>query len=155
MQRKPMSGRCVSQAATFQLVVVKRITAVILLLFFGLLAALFGQPADANALPLGKSCQTIQRALDKLPADGGEVIIPAGTYLCTKPIVLDKSRVKLRGAGPATLLKLADNANAPVIVMGSTENVPSKTVKYLVVSDLMIDGNRAHLVILLPTKVRG
>jgi polygalacturonase len=120
------------------------ITAAILFLFFGLLAALFGPDANANNLPTEKSCDRIQAAVNKLPAEGGEVSIPAGTYVCTKPIVLDKNRVKLRGAGPATLLKLADGANAPVIVMGTTENVPSKTVKHLVISDLMIDGNRAN-----------
>lgn len=122
---------------------IKAIKAGILLLFFGLLAALFGPSAEASNT-LEKSCHSIQVAVNKLPAEGGEVTIPPGTYICTKPIVLDKSRIKLRGSGPATLLKLADGANAPVIVMGSTENVPSKAVKHLVISDLMIDGNRAN-----------
>jgi polygalacturonase len=109
-----------------------------------LFLSFFGQSVFAINVTTEKTCYAIQAAVNKLPADGGEVSIPAGTYLCTKPIVLNKSRVKLRGAGPATLLKLANGANAPVIVMGTTENIPSKTVKHLVVSDLMIDGNRAN-----------
>lgn len=111
------------------------------LIVFGVL---FCQSTLAVNLNNDKTCHSIQAAIDKLPADGGEVNIPAGTFLCSKPIILDKNRVKLHGAGPATLLKLANGANAPVIVMGSTESVPSKTVKHLVVSDLMIDGNRAN-----------
>lgn len=91
-----------------------------------------------------KSCESIQAAINKIPDAGGEVRIAAGTYICTKPIVLDRNNITLRGEGTSTLLRLADNINAPVIVMGSTENIPSKATRYLRVSDLMIDGNRAN-----------
>jgi hypothetical protein len=91
-----------------------------------------------------KTCTAIQNAINKLPAEGGEVTLAAGTYLCTHPIVIDRNNIVLRGMGPATLLRLADNINAPVIVMGTTENVPSRAVRYVRVTDLMIDGNRAN-----------
>lgn len=124
--------------------IVHRITYIGKSLIVTLFLSSFGQSVFAINLTAEKTCHAIQAAINKLPADGGEVSIPAGTYVCSTPIVLDKSRVKLRGAGPATLLKLADGANSPVIIMGTTETIPSKTVKHLVVSDLMIDGNRVN-----------
>jgi hypothetical protein len=39
-------------------------------------------------------------------------------------------------------LRLADNANCPVIIMGEPVNHPTTVVKNLRVSDLFIDGNR-------------
>ncbi len=99
---------------------------------------------SATSVTSNKSCDSIQAAISKLPAAGGEVRVAAGEYTCTKPIVLDRNNITLRGEGTSTILRLADNINAPVIVMGSTENIPSKATRYLRVSDLMIDGNRAN-----------
>lgn len=93
-----------------------------------------------------KNCDAIQKAIHQLPDEGGEVKLSHGTYTCTKPIIIDKNNVILRGAGPATLLRLADNANAPIIIMGLAEGVPSRATHHVRVSDLMIDGNRANQV---------
>lgn len=92
----------------------------------------------------GNSCDDIQKALDKLPEAGGEVFIPAGTYICKSPIVMDKHNLVLRGEGSATVLRLDDGINAPVLVMGRTENVPQQATKHIKVSNLMIDGNREN-----------
>lgn len=91
-----------------------------------------------------KTCDAIQKALNQLPAEGGELRLLAGIYNCTRPIVIDKNNVRLRGSGPATVLRLADNINAPVIIMGLAEGVPSRSTHHVRVSDLMIDGNRAN-----------
>lgn len=91
-----------------------------------------------------KTCDAIQKAINQLPAEGGEITLPAGTYNCSKPIILDRNNLTLRGAGPGTLLRLADHTNAPVIVMGLTENIPSRDTRHVRVMDLMIDGNRAN-----------
>jgi hypothetical protein len=91
-----------------------------------------------------KTCDAIQKAIYQLPPEGGELNLVAGIYTCTHPIIIDKDNVTLRGAGPATLLRLADNTNAPVIIMGLAENVPSRAVRYVRINDLMIDGNRAN-----------
>lgn len=91
-----------------------------------------------------KTCDAIQNAIHQLPPEGGELALLPGTYTCTHPIVIDKNNVTLKGAGPSTLLRLADNANAPVIIMGLAENVPSRSTRYVRVVDLMIDGNRAN-----------
>jgi hypothetical protein len=96
------------------------------------------------ALPAGATSAVIQMALDSLPAAGGEVVLPAGTFVIGRPIVLRRDHESLRGAGDATVLRLADGANCPVIILGEPVNDPRTTVKYLCVSDLFIDGNRTH-----------
>ena len=93
-------------------------------------------------LPPNVTSLEIQSALDSLPASGGKVILPAGEFAVTQPIVLDRDHQTLSGAGSATILRLAANANCPVIIMGEPVNHPKYTVRHLLVSDLLIDGTR-------------
>jgi len=95
------------------------------------------------ALRPGVTAIEIQRALDSLPAGGGEVVLPPGKIELSQPIVLQRDNQKLRGAGPATILYLADNANCPAIIMGEPVNHP-RPIRHLDVSNLLIDGNRQH-----------
>jgi Right handed beta helix region len=92
----------------------------------------------------GNNCSDIQKAIEKLPASGGEVLVPSGVYTCESPIVMDKNNLVLRGEGSSTILRLGDQVNAPVLVMGKTENVPQTATKHIKVSHLMIDGNREN-----------
>ncbi|HEY3912936.1 MAG TPA: right-handed parallel beta-helix repeat-containing protein [Verrucomicrobiae bacterium] len=85
----------------------------------------------------------IQKALDTAP-HGAEVELEAGTYLVHQPIILDHDGETLRGTGETTILYLADNANCPVVVLGSPVDKPSGPVEQLSLSNLMIDGNRKH-----------
>lgn len=101
-------------------------------------------PAFAAVTVRGNDCSDIQKAINKLPASGGEVLIPSGVYTCASPIVMDKNNVILRGEGSSTVLRLGDKVNAPVLVMGRTENVPQAATKQIKVSHLMIDGNREN-----------
>jgi polygalacturonase len=86
----------------------------------------------------------IQRALDGLPKAGGEVLLPAGRVDVSRPIVLQRDNQELRGTGPATVLRLADNADCPVIILGEPVDHPGRTVKNLRLSGVYIDGNRLH-----------
>src|SRR5882757_4577187 len=95
-------------------------------------------------LPPGVTGEKIQHALDALPKSGGEVVLPPGEISIRQPLVLRRDFQTLRGAGAATVLRLADDANCPVIIMGEPVNNPKKTVKNLRVSGLFIDGNRSH-----------
>lgn len=84
----------------------------------------------------------IQQALDALPESGGVVVLPQGTITLTRPIILNRSHQTLRGSGTATILRLADNANCPVIIMGEPVNQPAYTVSDVHIDSLFIDGNR-------------
>ncbi len=121
---------------------VARITAVVCFLIFPVLSPAT-EPVSLT-LPVGVSEIEIQKALDALPAAGGEVVLPAGKFLIRQPIVLRRDNQVLRGSGAATILRLADNANCPVIIMGEPVNAPKTVVQNLRVSDLFIDGNRRN-----------
>lgn len=100
--------------------------------------------ASAYTVVDGGDCGDIQAAIDGLPAAGGAVLVKAGTYVCGGPIVIDRDRVALRGTGPATVLKLGDHVNRPVLVLGETTAVPATTRTQIRVADLTIDGNRQN-----------
>lgn len=87
-------------------------------------------------------CKGIQNAINDLPPEGGQVFIQAGTYTCKAPIIIDRDNIELHGEGPATLLRLADGANVPMLILGQTIPVPTATRHNIVVADLTIDGNR-------------
>jgi hypothetical protein len=95
-------------------------------------------------LPAGVTSVEVQKALDSLPDSGGEVMLPDGEVPVTQPIVLRRDFQTLRGAGAATVLRLASNANCPVIILGEALNCPKHTVKHLRVAGLTIDGNRVQ-----------
>jgi hypothetical protein len=108
-----------------------------------LLLAVSLNAASLTSLTLGaKSTEAqIQAALDGL-ASGGEVLLEAGTYGIRHPIILQHDSQTLRGRGPETILRLADSANCPVVIMGAP--TLRKSVGHLRLADLLIDGNRAH-----------
>jgi hypothetical protein len=95
-------------------------------------------------LPPGASSVAIQQALDSLPDGGGTVVLPPGISEIRQPIVLRRNHQTLRGSGDATVLRLADGANCPVIILGEPVNNPKTNVKHLSLSRLFIDGNRRN-----------
>lgn len=95
-------------------------------------------------LPAGVTGQEVQQALDSLPATGGQVVLPVGRIEVHQPIVLSRDNLTLRGAGPSTVLHLADNANCPVVLLGEPVNTPTQTVRHLLVAGFFVDGNRVH-----------
>jgi hypothetical protein len=58
--------------------------------------------------------------------------------------VIDRIGVTLQGVGPATILRLADGANTPVLIIGDDSPEPAKVVSHVRVTDLYIDANREH-----------
>ena len=99
---------------------------------------------DSIVTVVSGTCAEIQAAIDGLPASGGQVVIEAGTYVCPGPIIIDRDNVDLRGQGPATVLRLADQADLPLIVLGQTIQNPTITRRNIHVSDLTLDGNREN-----------
>jgi len=112
-------------------------------MFISVLPMLVGGPVVVK-LPAGVTGVVIQRALDTLPESGGAVVLPPGNFEVSQPIILSRDNQTLQGAGAATILHLADNANCPVIILGEPLNNPSQTIRHLKVAGFFIDGNRAH-----------
>ena len=92
----------------------------------------------------GSTGLEIQKALDSLPKSGGEVMLAAGIFEVVRPIVLQRDNQTLCGVGAATVLRLADGANCPAIILGEPLNHPRHMVSHLRVAGLSIDGNRLH-----------
>ncbi len=104
-----------------------------------------GAPSDGVVfVPPSGGAAGINQALARCAERGGEVRLGAGEYLCKVPIIINRSRVTLRGVGAATELKLTDNANCPVLVIGDEAADPRREVTGVTVFDLSIDGNREH-----------
>ena len=100
---------------------------------------------SAYTVVMGGDCGDIQAAIEGLPAAGGAVLVAAGTYVCSEPVVIDRDRVTLRGTGRATVLRLADGANWPVLVLGQRSQAnPTIARTDIHVADLSIDGNRSN-----------
>jgi len=99
------------------------------------------------------SCEPIRAAIRALPDKGGEVFIAPGLYDCEKPIVVNRSFVKITGAGrDKVILRLADQFHAPLLIIGEPktvvnekgEFVTEKRVERIEVSGLTLDGNREN-----------
>jgi hypothetical protein len=122
----------------------------LVLLIASLLTVRFGALAQGGYLPQvwnnysapGQDCSVIQKAIDDLPEQGGVVEI-SGEYLCQTAIVIARDHVELRGSASSTILRLANNANAPVLVLGD-KNTPPALHHSIIVSGLTIDGNRTQ-----------
>jgi hypothetical protein len=111
----------------------------------------YSTPALAAESP--DECEFIRVAIQALPAQGGEVRIPEGTFNCRNMVVIRRDNVILRGAGQdRTILRLGDYAHAPVLVIGDERTVLNERgewvtpvrVAHIVVRDLTVDGNVAN-----------
>ena len=99
---------------------------------------------DEIVLGPKSSAAEIQAALDRLPAEGGTILLRPGVYTIDRPVALQRDNQTLRGAGPTTVLRLADKANCPLLVMGTLANTPTQTVRNVHISDMELDGNRTN-----------
>lgn len=112
-------------------------------------------PAQAGVddKKVGDDCDFIRAAIAALPPQGGAVSIPAGTYNCSAPIIIDRDNVIVRGAGEDKVtIRLTDHVHAPMIIIGDPhtiqnekkEYVAKKRVQNIEVSDLTLDGNQKN-----------
>jgi hypothetical protein len=84
----------------------------------------------------------IQEALNSLPPQGGRVMLGAGTFLVSEPLVMDRDHVELAGDQELTILKLSDRVDIPLLVVGDMATPPARRVSGVVVRKLVLDGNR-------------
>lgn len=85
----------------------------------------------------------VQAAFDAVPASGGirTVYFPAGTYIISAPLNLNKHNMVVRGEGSLSVIKVKDNTgDLQAGGYGSIFNIAA-TVTFLTIRDLQIDGN--------------
>jgi hypothetical protein len=90
-----------------------------------------------------RSIAELRVALSRIQP-GETILLAPGTYEVSTPIVLSVDNITLEGAGDATVLRLADGANCPVVFVGLDEPSPSRFVLGVQVRRLHIDGNREN-----------
>ena len=102
----------------------------------------FGAKGDGIA----DDTAAIQAALDSIPAGGGRILVPAGTYRISAPLVVRRNGLTLRGEGPSSVLKLADGVTRTMFVLpvefGPSVNSADVVVTDVELSRLTLDGNR-------------
>lgn len=115
-------------------------------IFLGRLLACFvflsGRTVTGAQVEAAAGEQAIHAALAALPPGGGVVELGPGTFIITRPIILDRDGVELRGQGRETLLRLAARANCPVVLIGSIHTPVGRVVRRITVRQLAVDGNR-------------
>jgi parallel beta-helix repeat protein len=92
---------------------------------------------DASQYP------TLQAAIDALPAGGGLVRIPAGTFEIKSPLRITQEDVLLEGEGTATHIKNVNSDGKPAILIGaaSLEKDPKAKLWRIQLANLRVTGN--------------
>lgn len=76
----------------------------------------------------------INACIDALGAEGGEVYLPEGTYICSTAIVMDYSSTTVTGAGTSTKLDASAFQPLPAVIDTNDKD-------YITIQDLTIIGN--------------
>ena len=102
---------------TVSIVVLTIIVSADYLVFAG--AADAGNSRLPGALPVIDAAQfpSLQAAIDALPAAGGAVRLPPGTFEISKPLRISASDVLIEGAGTATHIKNVNTAGGSAILL--------------------------------------
>ena len=82
----------------------------------------------------------IQKMINVLPASGGQVQLPAGTFKINKTVIV-KSGVKMRGYGKKTILILDSNSKGPVFSNSDWQKGNSN----IQLSSMLIKGNADNM----------
>ena len=133
MRKNNLSPGCSLGAVTFATRIVSGLL---------LLTPLSGFTAKVE-IPPAAGGEGVQQALDQVGL-GAQVILSRGTYLVHQPMILRWDGQMLRGAGPDTILRLADNANCPVVILSPPADKTKGATRGLQLRDLRVDGNRTN-----------
>ncbi len=88
----------------------------------------------------------LQQAIDRLPADRPATLCLAkGEYPLEGLLAIRRDDFTLRGAGHDTVLRMADDVQQPLLVIGDhLHAVPAMRIRNVVVADLQLIGGRAE-----------
>lgn len=136
----------------------------LLVLFFNIIAG----SVLAQTAPLtidASKYNTLQQAVDALPASGGIVIIPPGNYEITRPVTITTENTRLVGSGGSTHLINKNTSGEPAIIVSSGkgqlfrlelsgfrisgnaksgDGIYMEKIQELMIRDMTIDHNGGH-----------
>jgi parallel beta-helix repeat protein len=98
----------------------------------------------ARAVIKAADYPTLQAALDAIPAEGGVVRIPPGTFPISEPLLIRRSDVLVEGSGAATHVKNTNTDGQPAIVIQHPRGAQAKQNERLwrvQLANLRITGN--------------
>src|SRR5262245_45400163 len=86
---------------------------------------------------------SLQAAIDALPATGGVIRLPAGTFEITAPLKITQEDVLLEGAGTATHIKNVNVDGKPALLIqpATVDKDPKATIWRIELANLRITGN--------------
>ena len=87
---------------------------------------------------------SLQAALDALPAEGGVVRLPAGTFEIREPLIVSQpSDVLIEGSGTATHIKNVNTDGQPALVITPREPVSNRANRQwrIQIANLRVTGN--------------
>jgi|GEM_PF-978545 parallel beta-helix repeat protein len=101
----------------------------------------------AAAMPPPRPCtvvvsdaQDLPQAIARVPA-GAVVCLAAGEFRLRRFLAIDRDDLTLRGAGPATVLRLEEGSESPVVVIGDVAHAtPPRVTANVTVEHLRIVG---------------
>jgi hypothetical protein len=87
--------------------------------------------------------RSLQEAIDALPANGGVLRIPPGTYELNQPLVLTREDTRIEGAGAATHLLNRNEEGQPALILRPKNRASNKGARIwrVQLADLRISGN--------------
>ncbi len=84
-------------------------------------APLLAADSEATAVIQAADFESLQAALDAVPAGGGLVVLPPGRFVVDKPLVLSRGETRIVGAGAATCLVNANQKGEPTLILRPTD----------------------------------
>ena len=94
---------------------------------------------DASQYP------SLQAAFDALPAEGGIVRLPAGTFNIDKPLIISQQDVRIEGAGTATHIHNTNESGEPALFLRPNKEFKDHAGKNFIwrvmLSNFRITGN--------------
>jgi parallel beta-helix repeat protein len=91
--------------------------------------------------------QPLQQAIDALPADGSPAVLclDKGEYTLGGLVAIQRDNTTLRGAGTATVLKMRDGVQQPLLVIGDyAHQVPARPIQHVAIEHLALIGGTAE-----------
>lgn len=87
--------------------------------------------------------EKLQQALDAVPAQGGLVELPPGTFELEKPLVISSENLLVRGSGPSTHLINRNRSGRPAILVRHRERAdnPRARIWRIELTGLRLTGN--------------